>query len=125
MTLTSAPPSLGTTLKRAICGRCPNCDKGKLYQSYLQSVERCAVCGEEYGHIRADDGPAWLTILIAGHIVVPLYLVLETSADIPSIPRMIFWLGLMTALVLALLPRTKGVFIAVLWHMKLAHPKRV
>ncbi|HEU0117331.1 MAG TPA: DUF983 domain-containing protein [Alphaproteobacteria bacterium] len=120
----SLGPSLGTVLKRAICERCPNCGQGKLYKSYLKQVDRCEVCGEEYGYIRADDGPAWLTILLAGHITVPLYVAFETSSDVPSPLHIFFWLAFITVLVLALLPRTKAVFLSVLWHMKLARREK-
>ncbi len=58
-------PPLWPELKRALCGRCPQCGMGKLYKSYLKQVDACSACGEELGSIRADDGPAWVTILIA------------------------------------------------------------
>jgi uncharacterized protein (DUF983 family) len=35
-------------------------------------------CGEHFGKIHADDGPAWLTIIIVGHLVVPSTLDAET-----------------------------------------------
>ena len=34
----------------------------------------CPVCGEEFHHHRADDGPAYLTILIVGHLMAPVLL---------------------------------------------------
>ena len=43
-------------------GKCPNCGAGALFRSYLKQVDHCAVCGESYGKIHADDGPPWLTI---------------------------------------------------------------
>ncbi len=61
-------PSLPTAIRRAATGKCPNCGKGTLYKSYLKQVDRCSICSESYGQIRADDGPPWLTILLVGHI---------------------------------------------------------
>ena len=55
---------------RGACARCPNCGRGRLFRAYLKPVETCAECHESLKHIRADDGPAWLTILVVGHIVV-------------------------------------------------------
>lgn len=41
-------------------------------------MENCSSCGEHFGKIHADDGPAWLTIIIVGHLVVPSALYAET-----------------------------------------------
>ena len=54
--------------------RCPNCGQGPLMKSYLKVRDTCPVCDEALHHHRADDGPAYLTILIVGHIMAPLLL---------------------------------------------------
>ena len=64
------PPFL-VAVGRGFSGRCPNCGKSKLFRGYLKQVDACPVCGERWGHIRADDAPPWLTILIVGHIIIP------------------------------------------------------
>jgi len=46
--------------------RCPNCGTGPLFKGYLAVRDDCAVCGQELHHHRADDGPAYLTILVVG-----------------------------------------------------------
>ena len=51
---------------------CPRCGKGALLYKYLKVHDRCDSCGQELHHQRADDGPAYLTILIVGHILAPL-----------------------------------------------------
>ena len=38
------------------------------------ALGRCPNCGEALGHIHADDGPAWLTILLVGRILSPFLL---------------------------------------------------
>jgi hypothetical protein len=83
MTKNSREP-LGSVLARGAFGRCPRCGHGKLFNSYLKQVDHCAACTEQLGHIRADDGPAWLTILLTGHILVPLILALEPNSDWPG-----------------------------------------
>ena len=40
-------------------------------RSYLKVRDTCPVCREDLSHQRADDGPAYLTILIVGHIMAP------------------------------------------------------
>ena len=51
--------------------RCPCCGQGPMMKSYLKVRSDCPVCHEPLHHHRADDGPAYLTILIVGHIMAP------------------------------------------------------
>ena len=50
--------------------RCPKCGKGPMMKSYLAVRDHCPVCNENLAHHRADDGPAYLTILIVGFMAV-------------------------------------------------------
>jgi uncharacterized protein (DUF983 family) len=54
--------------------RCPDCGQGPMMRGYLTVRDSCPVCGCELHHHRADDGPAYVTILIVGHILAPLIL---------------------------------------------------
>jgi uncharacterized protein (DUF983 family) len=114
----SSPPPLPTAIRRAVLGKCPNCGKGVLYKSYLKQVDRCSVCGESYGQIHADDGPPWLTILLVGHVIVPLIFVVNSLTVWPLWVAMSVWPTLTALLALAGLPRAKGVFLAILWKTR-------
>lgn len=99
--------------------RCPSCGSGPLLKGYLAVRPTCAVCREELHHHRADDGPAYLTILIVGHLMAPLLLlVFEKFRPEPMVLFTIFAIGTV-ALSLYLLPRLKGAMIAFQWarHM--------
>lgn len=109
-------PDFWLVMTRALIGRCPHCGQGALFASYLKPVAHCAVCGESYGHIRADDGPAWLTILIVGHILAPILLTVIPNTDWPDWLSMIVWPCLTLLLSLMILPRAKGLFIAAIWR---------
>ena len=50
--------------------RCPHCGEGRLFRSFLKTVDRCAGCGEVLHHHRADDLPAYLVVVLVGHLVV-------------------------------------------------------
>ena len=115
MTKSNREP-LGSVLVRGALGRCPRCGHGKLFNSYLKPVDHCAACAEPLGHIRADDGPAWLTILLTGHILAPLILALEPNTDWPGWMSMTVWPLAALTLAILLLPRAKGIFIAVIWR---------
>jgi uncharacterized protein (DUF983 family) len=80
---------------------------------------RCPKCGEVYTHQRADDGPAYLTILIVGHLMAPLmlYVFVEWRPE-PAVMATFFTIG--TALLsLVLLPRLKGAMVALQWAKRM------
>ena len=95
--------------------RCPNCGTGPIFKGYLTVHDTCPVCEEELYHQRADDGPAYLTILIVGHILAPLILIAYTAFQPePLVMASVFSVGTV-ALSLYLLPRLKGMMIAFQW----------
>ena len=86
---------------------------------YLKVRESCPVCGEELHHHRADDGPAYLTILIVGHLMAPLLLAVYTYfRPEPIVLASTFTVGCV-ALSLYLLPRFKGFLVAFQWAKRL------
>lgn len=121
----SSVPTLPTAIRRAVLGKCPNCGKGALYKSYLKQVDRCSVCGESYGQIHADDGPPWLTILLVGHVIIPLIFVVNDLTVWPLWVAMSVWPALTALLALAVLPRAKGVFLAILWKTRAPGSERI
>ena len=70
---------LWSSLKRGFRGRCPRCGEGKLFRAFLKVDNHCSVCGLDFTPHRADDLPAYLVIVIVGHIVVPTALLIETD----------------------------------------------
>ncbi len=106
-------------LLRGWNGVCPNCGSGPIMKGYLTVRENCAVCSEELHHHRADDGPAYVTILICGHILAPLIMLsFEMFRPDPIILGLIFSL-FFVALALFLLPRIKGAFIGLQWAKRM------
>jgi uncharacterized protein (DUF983 family) len=99
----------------ALAGRYPNCGGGRLFASYLKQDDRCAVCGEPLGHIRSDDAAPWLTILVVGHVVVPITLAFEMRTSWPDWVSMTLWPILALALAVVVLPRAKGLFLGLIW----------
>lgn len=99
--------------------KCPNCGTGPMMKSYLKVRDTCAVCDEPLHHQRADDGPAYLTILIVGHLMAPLIIwaFTEFRPD-PMILATIFTIGTV-ALSLYLLPRLKGAIVALQWAKRM------
>jgi uncharacterized protein (DUF983 family) len=119
--LAMSPPALHTdvplnlAMKRGFLGRCPSCGQTPLFQSYLNQVQSCSKCGAEFGRIRADDAAPWLTIIVVGHLFLPLIFFINLESVMPFWLGVFSWAALFSGLSLALLPRAKGMFIAMLW----------
>jgi len=107
------------SVRRGLAGRCPACGRGRILHGYLKVRDSCPCCGEALHHHRADDGPAYLTILITGHVVAPVMaleflwlrpppLVLAGSVSVLTL-----------ALALFLLPRLKGMLVAIQWARRM------
>ncbi|KIC47098.1 zinc-finger protein [Ruegeria sp. ANG-S4] len=106
-------------LTRGFRCKCPNCGEGALLHSYLKVNDECAHCGQELFHHRADDGPAYLTILIVGHLLAPaLHVGYVHWRPDPWTMAIAFSLGCV-ALSLFLLPRLKGAIVAYQWARKM------
>lgn len=99
--------------------RCPNCGSGPMLRGYLTVRDECPVCGEELHHHRADDGPAYLTILIVGHLMAPALITAFTVyRPEPLVLAAVFSVGCV-ALSLYLLPRLKGLMVGLQWAKRM------
>ena len=108
-----------TALKRGLRGRCPRCGEGKLFRAFLKVDDHCSVCQLDFTPHRADDLPAYLVIVIVGHIVVPTILWIETDYS-PSVPlQLSIYLPLTLILSLVLLQPVKGAVVAIQWALRM------
>jgi uncharacterized protein (DUF983 family) len=101
-------PSTGTAIGRGIVGRCPSCGKSHIFNGFLRVVPQCHICGAPLGSARADDAPPYFTILIVGHIIVPLILIWQRMSDPPTWLMSVVFVPLTLALTLALMRPVKG-----------------
>jgi len=117
----AAPPErpLRPALMRGWARRCPACGEGALMDGYLTVRHACPACGTELHHHRADDGPAWATILITGHLLAPLMLIVYTAFRPQAWAMALGFCIFFVALSLWLLPRLKGLFVAIQWAKRM------
>jgi uncharacterized protein (DUF983 family) len=106
----------GQAVLRGVRGKCPNCGQGRMFRGFLKVVDCCEACGEELFHQRADDFPAYLVIVLVGHIVVPLMLVVETEYAPPMWFGLVVWAPLTLGLALAFIRPVKGAVVALQWY---------
>ncbi|MEI9889004.1 MAG: DUF983 domain-containing protein [Rhizomicrobium sp.] len=109
-------PFLAKPLVRGLLGRCPRCGEGHLFRAFLKVADNCPVCGEEFHHHRADDFPAYLVIVIVGHIVVAMVLAVEAAYSPPLWVHALIWGPVTVALALALIQPIKGAVVAFQWQ---------
>ena len=98
---------LRQSILRGLKGTCPACGKGPMFWRYLKVNGRCEACDHDLARYPADDGPAYLTILLVGHLIVaPLlfFPIVWKSSPAYSLPLVMIPLALLTLLVL---PRTR------------------
>jgi uncharacterized protein (DUF983 family) len=107
--------STWAALKRGFFGRCPKCGEGALFRAYLKVVPQCPACALDFAQYRSDDGPAYFTILIVGHIFIAPMLFSGFMLTWPLEWVLAVFLSGIVALSLVLLPRVKGAFVGVQW----------
>lgn len=108
---------LARSVSRGLSGRCPACGQGQLFWKYLKVNSRCQACDEDLARYPADDGPAYLTILLVGHLIVAPMLffpVVWRSDPRYSVPIILSALAVITLLVL---PRIKGGWVGLMYAL--------
>ena len=76
--------SLQKAMWRGFTMKCPNCGRGHLFGRFLKVADHCEVCSEDFTPQRADDFPAYLVIVVVGHVVVPALLWMEMAYAPPA-----------------------------------------
>jgi uncharacterized protein (DUF983 family) len=108
-----------TAMKRGFTGRCPRCGKGKLFRAFLKVDDHCSECGLDFTPHRADDLPAYLVIVIVGHIVVPTALWIETNYSPAVWLQLSIYLPFTFIASLALLQPVKGAVVGLQWALRM------
>ena len=108
-----------TAMKRGFRGRCPRCGEGKLFRAFLKVDNNCSVCGLDFTPHRADDLPAYLVIIIVGHIVVPIALLIETNYSPPVALQLAIYLPITLVASLLLLQPVKGTVVGMQWALRM------
>lgn len=102
---------------RGFLGRCPHCGEGRLFGSWLKTVHACDHCGQVLDQHRADDFPAYLVIVIVGHIVVTAFLSVESAYELSMTAHLALWVPLTVILSVALLQPVKGAVVGMQWAL--------
>jgi len=107
------------SMARGLLGRCPACGEGAIFYRYLKVSPTCPHCGHDLDQYPSDDGPAYFTILLVGHVVVVpmlLFPIIWTASPAVIVPATLIPLAGLTLLVL---PRIKGAVIGLLYAVRI------
>jgi len=110
---------LAPAVLRGVRGCCPACGEAPLFRRFLEVQQTCPGCGEDLSHQRADDGPAYLTMLVTLKVVTPLMVAAMFRWDLHPAVLFVSFSALLVALSLFLLPRFKGMIVAIQWSRRM------
>src|SRR5690606_22001219 len=113
------PRSVYESTRRGFFGHCPCCGRGRLFRAFLKTVECCQECGEEMHHHRADDLPAYLVIVIVGHIVVSAFMTVQAVTDWPTWAHLVISAPATLVLSLAPIGPVKGAVVGLQWALRM------
>ncbi|MEL6112356.1 MAG: DUF983 domain-containing protein [Pseudomonadota bacterium] len=102
-------------LGRGFAKRCPRCGRGTLFSGFLTNAVQCSTCGLDFTGHRADDAPPYVTIMIVGHLIVPLALLFRQLFEPALWIQFALWTPLILIATIWLMPRSKGAMIGIQW----------
>lgn len=98
-------------------GKCPKCGEGKLFSSFLKIAPACEHCGEEFHHHRADDLPAYLVVVIVGHIMVGAVMGFTEVTTLSTWQILAIWGPATVLMAVGLLRPVKGAVVGLQWAL--------
>lgn len=113
--LSDGRPALWQALKRGLAGRCPACGEARLFGRFLKPTPCCPSCGRDWTIQRSDDFPAYLVVLLLGHLLIPVVVEVNLWFDVSTFAQMLLWPSVAALGAIALLQPAKGFVIALIW----------
>jgi uncharacterized protein (DUF983 family) len=116
---TAAGRNVGHSLWRGVRGRCPRCGRDRLFGAFLKLDDHCSVCRLDFTGHRADDLPAYLVIVIVGHVLVPVILWIEVDSAPSLVFQLSIYLPISALASISLRQPVKGTAVALQWSLKM------
>ena len=111
------PSSARAAVMRGLRGNCPRCGEARLFSRFLKPILSCPQCGQDWSHQQADDFPAYASIFVTGHLMVPLIIALIENANLSVLTLMAITMPMAILLMIGLLQPAKGAIIALQWWL--------
>lgn len=110
---------LRSAVVRGTRGSCPACGNAALFARFLKPVGHCPACGQGWTQHRADDMPAYLVVLLLGHILVPCIVAVSLTVVLPMWVEMTMWPGIALLLAMIMIQPAKGAVIGFQWARRM------
>ena len=107
---------LSTALLRGFARKCPCCGQAPAFRGYLKVVDACRNCQTPLSLYPTDDGPAYITMLLVGHLVIAPAFMFGFFYTYPIQVLVPVLVGSLSVLTLAALPYVKGAFLSLIWY---------
>ena len=104
---------------RGFRGRCPSCSEGRMFPELLKPMAHCQTCGQDWTPQQADDFPAYVAIILTGHIMAPVIIYMVSETDFSMWTNLAIIICMALILIGLLLQPAKGAIIALQWWMGL------
>lgn len=111
------PQTMPAALLRGVKGKCPRCGEAKLFRAYLKPIDACPACGQDWTPQCADDFPAYISILVSGHLMAPVIVALVLAPALPAWLAGAIIVAFALVLTVSLLQPAKGAVIAGQWWL--------
>jgi uncharacterized protein (DUF983 family) len=108
------PRSVWQAIGRGLRFACPRCGEAHLFDRFLKPAKFCIHCGQDWTPQRADDFPAYISMLITGHLLAPVIIAL-VNLGLSTGVLIALIIPSASVLLVALLQPAKGAVIALQW----------
>ena len=109
------PSTFWQAIARGIACKCPRCGGASLVRKWLKPVDTCPLCAQDWTHQRADDFPAYIAILVTGHLLAPIIIMLSLDFSLSVFAMFTIIVPSALVMMLAMLQPAKGAVIAAQW----------
>jgi hypothetical protein len=109
------PVSVWAAMARGMRFSCPRCGEGHLFRRFLKPVDRCSACDQDWTLQRADDFPAYIAILVTGHLLAPVMILLGLETQLSVAAILAILMPSSAALMVGMLQPAKGAIIGMQW----------
>ncbi len=110
---------VGKALWRGLQRKCPCCGQAAAFRGYLKVVETCPSCQTPLSLYPTDDGPAYITMILVGHLVIAPAFMFGFFYAYPVQILVPVLVGAIGAITLLALPYVKGAFLGLMWYLGL------
>lgn len=115
----TAIPALPATFRQAALRgmrcTCPRCGEAPLFRKWLKPLESCPKCDVDWSPQRSDDFPAYIAILVTGHLLAPIIIMLSLDFAMGPLAMVSILVPLALVMMLGMLQPSKGAVIAAQW----------